>query len=244
MFCEKCGKEIPDDVKFCRYCGNNTEENGSENESGGDSTSDHGIDKGEHKEKKHKRLIIIMIAIVVLALVAALIYLGSRYMMGGEATQEKAIAKAIEAVAYGDLDAYEEAANKDFMNHLYTTVDVDIDRNEMEAEIVEMKRITEENLGKVKKIDAVYIESEENYSKDELDDFNNDALQGSYFRIEEANECDVYVTYTDTAGNQLSNEYGFIAYEEGDGKAVEVITYKIKGKWYARIEFVYVVDWS
>ena len=110
MFCEKCGKEIPDDVKFCRYCGNNTEENGSENESGGDSTSDHGIDKGEHKEKKHKRLIIIMIAIVVLALVAASIYLGSRYMMGGEATQEKAIAKSIEAAAYGDLDAYEKAA--------------------------------------------------------------------------------------------------------------------------------------
>ena len=22
MFCEKCGKEIPDDSKFCRYCGN------------------------------------------------------------------------------------------------------------------------------------------------------------------------------------------------------------------------------
>ena len=238
MFCDKCGKEIPDGVKFCRYCGNNTEENGSENESGGDSTSDHGIDKGEHKVKKHKRLLIIMIAIVVLALVAASIYLGSRYMMGGEATQEEAIAKAIEAVADGDLNAYEKVANKSLMNHLCET---DAFYKEQENDLAEMKKITEEKLGNVKKIDDVYIERQKSYQNE---DKLNDALQGSYFRIEEANKCDVYVTYTDTAGNQLSNEYGFIAYEEGDGKAVEVITYKIKGKWYARIEFVYVVDWS
>ena len=243
MFCEKCGKEIPDDVKFCRYCGNNTEGNGSENESSGGSTGDHVIHKGEHKVKKHKRLLIIMIAIAVLALVAASIYLGSRYMMGGEATQEKAIAKAIEAVAYGDLDAYEEAANKDFMNHLYTTVDVDIDRNEMEAEIVEMKRITEENLGKVKKIDAVYIESEENYSKDELDDFNNDVLQGSDLKVEEVNYCAVSVTYTDTAGNQSSAEYSFEDYEELVCYDISIVTYKIKGKWYARIILYTILNW-
>ena len=124
------------------------------------------------------------------------------------------------------------------MNHLCET---DAFYKEQENDLAEMKKITEEKLGNVKKIDDVYIDRQKSYQNE---DKLNDALQGSYFRIEEANECDVYVTYTDTAGNQLSNEYGFIAYEEGDGKAVEVITYKIKGKWYARIEFVYVVDWS
>ena len=38
MFCDKCGKEIPDGVKFCRYCGSTVEadESISESESTGD----------------------------------------------------------------------------------------------------------------------------------------------------------------------------------------------------------------
>ena len=239
MFCEKCGKEIPDGVKFCRYCGNNTEENGSENESGGDSTSDHGIDKGEHKVKKHKELLIIVIAIAVLALVAALIYLGSRYMMGGEATPEKAIAKSIEALADGDYDAWEKAANKDFVNALYKSEE--FDRNEIADFVLDGEWITEEIiLMNVKTIDDVYIGNEGAWFDDDLNDFNND-LQESNLKLDEYNWCSqVYVTYTDTNGNQSSTRYDY--YYDDDGETeyeCDIYTYKIKGRWYAMIIWHY-----
>ena len=234
MFCEKCGKEIPDGVKFCRYCGNNTEGNGSENESSGDSTGDHGIDKGEHKVKKHKRLLIIMIAIAVLALVAASIYVGSRYMMGGEATPEKAIAKSIEALADGDYDAWEKAANKDFVNDLYKSED--IDRSEFEEDyLLEYKWVTENILGNVKKIDDVYIRDKDALSDEELDELNNDELTGSNLQVEKFNYCyEVYITYTDIYGNQSSTEYEYY-YDEDNEYYCEIQTYKIKGRWYAMV---------
>lgn len=241
MFCDKCGREIPDSVKFCRYCGNNTEGNGSKNESSGDSTGDHLIHKGEHKVKKHKRLLIIMIAIVVLALVAALIYLGSRYMMGGEATQEKAIAKSIEALADGDFDAWEKAANKDFMNYLYTIDDEDY-RNEIEDSVLDGEWITEEIiLMNVKKIDDVYIGNEDAlFDDDDLNDLNSD-VQDPNLKMDEFNMCsDVYVTYTDTGGNQSSTEYDYYYDEDEETEyECEIYTYKIKGRWYARIIWHY-----
>ena len=155
MFCEKCGKEIPDGVKFCKYCGNNTEDNVSENKSGSASIGNQAMHKDEHKVKKHKRLLIIMIAIAVLALVTASIYLGSRYMMGGEATQEEAIAKAIEAVADGDFDAWGKVANKDLTN--WVCAENKGLRNEWKGCLSDGKWATDKLLGNVKTIDAVYI---------------------------------------------------------------------------------------
>lgn len=233
MFCDKCGKEIPDGVKFCKYCGNNTEGNGSENESSGDSTGDHLIHKGEHKVKKHKRLLIIVIAIAVLALVAASIYLGSRYMMGGEATQEKAIAKAIEAVADGDFDAWGKAANKDLTN--WVCAENKGLRNEWKGCLSDGKWATDKLMGNVNTIDAVYIRDKDALSDEELDELNNGELKGSNLQVEKFNDCyEVYITYTDIYGNQSSTEYEYY-YDEDDEYYCEIQTYKIKGRWYAMV---------
>ena len=234
MFCDKCGKEIPDDVKFCKYCGNNTEDNVSENKSGSASIGNQAMHKDEHKVKKHKELLIIMIAIAVLALVATLIYLGSRYMMGGEATPEKAIAKSIEALADGDLDAYEKAANKSMINYIY--ISEDVDRSEFEEEWIVWKWVTGNILGNVRKIDDVYIRDKDALSDEELNN-DDDELQALNLKVEKFNYCyEVYITCTDKDGSQLATEYDYY-YDEDDEDEYycDIWTYKIKGRWYAMV---------
>ena len=258
MFCEKCGKEIPDGVKFCKYCGNNTEDNVSENKSGSASIGNQAMPKDEHKVKKHKRLLIIVIAIAVLALVAASIYLGSHYMMGGEATQEKAIAKSIEAAAYGDLDAYEKAAvPRKYLRVLVKNLadKGDESEDEFDQTLKDMmfygEETTRDILGDVKKINDIYVDYEESpieegyFTRKEINKGIKDFLELDV-KIEEVNTCYVTATYTDTNGARSSAEYAYddeeYDYEDFEDYeeymqyyGIPIVTYKMNGRWYAFI---------
>ncbi len=237
MFCEKCGKEIPDDVKFCRYCGSSTEGNVSEieneNKSSDNSISSTVNPKEVHK-KKRKVIVIAVIAIAVLVIGSAAC-LGYRYMMGGEATQERAIAKSIEAIADGDFDAWEKAANKDLMK--WECAENKGLRNEFKSCLSDGKWVTDKLLGNVKTIDDVYIRDKDAYFDEDLDYINNDELKGSNLQMEKLNDCnEVYITYTDIYGNQSSSEYEYYygEYDEYEYYC-QIQTYKIKGRWYAMV---------
>ena len=93
MYCNKCGKEIPDDAKFCKYCGNKISKNKTPTN----------VDKNSSKDTN--RTIIIATIIIVLAIIgitAGYLILNS---FGGSADNNSNIG-ASNGVSQVSLDAF------------------------------------------------------------------------------------------------------------------------------------------
>lgn len=70
MYCDKCGKEIKDDVKFCRYCGALMEAQSSNHPEGGHRKAK--MSEAEAYDAKRKMFGIVAIIVFAVLLVIAL----------------------------------------------------------------------------------------------------------------------------------------------------------------------------
>ncbi|MBE7024504.1 MAG: zinc ribbon domain-containing protein [Ruminococcaceae bacterium] len=210
MFCEKCGKENPDGVKFCESCGNAMENAG---EPAGAQSPVESVIGGLKKE--HKTIALGVVAVVVVVLLLAIF---GAFKSGPVKVTEKYLTGMTKYNAQKMYDATEACPY---------LVDEDKDKSEIKEEIKESQEYLDDAKQEAKeekiKVSFKNVKKKETYKKSEVKKIEKylDEMYG--YDVEEYPLQGV----ARVKATVVTKEDG-----DKDSSTRDVITIKVKGKWY------------
>lgn len=210
MFCSKCGKEIPDGIKFCGFCGAALTEESPAGEAGNIGTGNTAYARQEfvqpqgNKKSNYKIIAGIVIAILVICVMGSGI---------GRRSYKQTVKDGLKSIQIQSAEKLLKQFPKEYLDYVDDTFDMsDGEFGDSVQDLLEYEDETlKEEYGKHYKI-KFKITDVDKYSKDRLDDLNQRLYDSYKFdkkkTAKAAAEVKVEITLSGS-GKKDSTEYEF-----------------------------------